>query len=105
MTDFLTIFRKNNAPLVMAVIAVAIVALFVLGNIGFGGGTLKTELEAACISSGGTIEHATVCTNYGYFTNNCISGINGCTPSNSHSVESCKCGVGKCFNGKQCVGG
>ncbi len=60
--------------------------------------------EQACKSSGGTVSSAMCCQSSGDFPNSCLIGACGCAPSYSHSVKTCDCGEGKCFDGRKCVG-
>lgn len=59
--------------------------------------------EQACLGSGGMIVEASCCASVSNFPNNCLIGACGCSPDNSHSVQSCNCGSGKCFDGSTCV--
>ncbi len=59
--------------------------------------------EQACLHSGGNISTALCCGTSGDFPNTCLIGACGCAPTASHSVRSCDCGEGKCFDGVRCV--
>jgi hypothetical protein len=59
--------------------------------------------EQGCLSSGGTVTTTPCCQSVGDFPNTCGIGPCGCAPANSHEVNICDCGVGKCFNGSRCV--
>ncbi|XOB40381.1 MAG: hypothetical protein ACKKMR_03680 [Candidatus Nealsonbacteria bacterium] len=62
-----------------------------------------TEMEQACINSGGKISTSLCCKSTGDFPNICLIGPCGCSPENSHQVKVCDCGPDKCFNGSECV--
>ncbi len=62
-----------------------------------------TEIEQACVDSGGTISTSLCCKSTGDFPNLCLIGPCGCSPENSHQVKICNCGPDKCFNGSECV--
>ncbi|MBN2517462.1 MAG: hypothetical protein JXB14_01315 [Candidatus Altiarchaeota archaeon] len=57
----------------------------------------------ACTDSGGTIEKAMCCKSAGDFPNLCLIGACGCGPADSHEVDICNCGEGKCWDGEACV--
>jgi hypothetical protein len=59
--------------------------------------------EQGCLSSGGTVTNTPCCQSVGNFPNTCGIGPCGCPPANSHEVNICDCGVGKCFNESRCV--
>lgn len=59
--------------------------------------------EWGCISSGGTVATSLCCQSVGDFPNTCGIGPCGCAPANSHEVNICDCGAGKCFDGNRCV--
>jgi hypothetical protein len=62
-----------------------------------------TETEKACINSGGQISSSSCCNSANDFPNNCLIGACGCSPTDSHQVEVCDCGEGKCFDGSGCI--
>ncbi|KPJ55139.1 hypothetical protein AMJ47_01320 [Parcubacteria bacterium DG_72] len=64
---------------------------------------LLSEEELACINSGGTVTTSSCCLATGDFPDTCLVGACGCAPGDSHEVEVCSCGSGKCFNGTECV--
>jgi hypothetical protein len=57
----------------------------------------------ACIQSGGSVTTASCCLSVGDFPNLCLIGPCGCSPDNSHLVQICDCGPGRCFDGSRCV--
>lgn len=59
--------------------------------------------EQACLGSGGMIVEESCCASVSNFPNNCLIGACGCSPANSHSVQGCDCGEGRCFDGSSCV--
>ena len=59
--------------------------------------------QQQCLSSGGMISTAMCCGSTNDFPNTCSIGACGCTPENSHQVNICDCGAGKCFDGSMCV--
>ena len=62
-----------------------------------------TAIEEACVSSGGIVETVLCCNSAKDFPNSCLIGACGCSPANSHQVNICNCGEGKCFNGSSCI--
>lgn len=58
----------------------------------------REDLEDVCLDTGGTVEKALCCENTGDFPNTCKIGACGCAPENSHEVNICDCGEGKCFD-------
>ncbi len=65
--------------------------------------TKASELELACINSGGTVATGTCCESVDDFPNNCLIGACGCAPKYSHQIKTCNCGEGKCWDGTACV--
>lgn len=63
----------------------------------------KSELEQACLDSGGTVVTGMCCLSIDDFPNICVVGACGCAPEYSHEVKVCDCGEIKCFNGSTCV--
>ncbi len=59
--------------------------------------------EQACLDSGGTVETTSCCLTTSDFPDTCLVGACGCSAEDSHEVEACNCGEGKCFNGETCV--
>jgi hypothetical protein len=59
--------------------------------------------EQACIDSGGTLTTASCCQVANDFPSSCLIGACGCSPTNSHQVETCDCGNNKCFDGTKCI--
>jgi len=59
--------------------------------------------EDSCINSGGTVTTSLCCWSASDFPNSCTIGSCGCSPEASHSVKSCNCETGMCFNGSSCV--
>ena len=57
----------------------------------------------ACAASGGNVTATTCCISSGSFPNTCLIGACGCSPENSHDVQGCDCGAGKCWDGTACV--
>jgi len=62
-----------------------------------------SEIEEACINSGGQVSTSLCCKITGDFPNLCLIGPCGCSPENSHEVKVCDCGPDKCFDGSECV--
>jgi len=62
-----------------------------------------TEIEQACLDSGGEVSTSLCCKATSDFPNLCLVGPCGCSPENSHEVKICDCGTDKCFNGSECV--
>lgn len=61
------------------------------------------DLEQACINSGGTVTVGKCCLATDDFPNLCLIGPCGCSPENSHDIQICDCGEGKCFDGSTCT--
>ena len=61
------------------------------------------SLKQGCIGSGGTVTTGLCCQSVGDFPSTCGIGACGCAPENSHQVNICDCGTGKCFDGSSCV--
>jgi len=59
--------------------------------------------EQLCVNSGGTVTTSSCCGSVSDFPNTCAIGACGCSPANSHNIQSCNCGAGKCFDGNACV--
>ena len=59
--------------------------------------------EQTCIDSGGTVSTGLCCESAADFPNSCAIGACGCAPDYSHTVKTCICPEGKCFNGTECV--
>lgn len=57
----------------------------------------------ACTATGGTVMTASCCRITNDFPDNCLVGACGCSPTNSHTVQTCDCGAGKCWDGTTCV--
>jgi len=62
-----------------------------------------SDIEKACINSGGDIANSLCCKSSDDFPNLCSIGACGCSPDNSHWVKICDCGEGKCFDGEKCI--
>ena len=61
---------------------------------------VKTQCEIA----GGKVINASACTSASDFAATCAIGPYGCAPEYSHTIKSCDCGAGKCWDGTNCVG-
>ena len=72
----------------------------VLSLFGGSGGCVP---EAGCILSGGAVETASCCETVDDFPNTCLVGPCACAPEDSHELNVCDCGEGRCFNGLFCV--
>jgi hypothetical protein len=82
-----------------------ILVLVIIAGIGIYG-TLnggKSELEQACINSGGTVGTSSCCKSVNNFPNTCLIGACGCSLENSHEVKVCDCPEDKCFDGSTCT--
>jgi len=66
--------------------------------------TQKT-LEQACINSGGNITTKLCCKLITEFPDTCLIGACGCSPDNSHEINACNCGTGRCWDSSksQCI--
>ena len=67
------------------------------------GAVVDAGLGAACVASGGTLTTEACCTSSDDFPSTCLIGACGCSPANSHTVQLCDCGSGKCWNGATCT--
>jgi len=56
-----------------------------------------------CLDSGGEVTTGMCCVSVGDFPNTCAVGACGCAPQESHEVQICDCGPGRCFDGNACV--
>ncbi len=54
-----------------------------------------------CVSTGGTVSTAQCCKNTTDFPSTCTVGPCGCSPQNSHTVQTCNCPTNKCFTQQQ----
>ena len=66
-------------------------------------GKIENKVEEACINSGGRITISLCCKSSGNYPNLCLIGACGCSLDNSHEINICDCGEGKCFNGTGCI--
>jgi hypothetical protein len=65
---------------------------------------LTPTKEELCTSTGGTVVTAMCCNSVEEeFPNTCLVGACGCSPENSHEINTCDCGEGKCFDGEKCT--
>jgi hypothetical protein len=55
-------------------------------------------LALLCTSTGGEISSGLCCGGATDFPDSCLTGACGCAPSSSHSVATCICKTGACFN-------
>lgn len=62
-----------------------------------------SNIAKSCTDSGGTIGSNLCCLSSGDFPNSCLIGACGCSPLNSHSVKTCECPTGQCFDGTKCI--
>ena len=67
-------------------------------------GMIDDTPEARCVAAGGTVSTASCCLSTGDFPDLCRIGPCGCSPANSHAIQVCDCGEGRCFDGTTCVG-
>jgi len=81
----------------------AIIIVIILGYIIFQAPSELTDQAQTCIDSGGTVSISMACKSIEGFPNSCLIGPFGCSPDNSHEVQVCDCGPGKCFDGNECV--
>lgn len=58
-----------------------------------GGGT-----ASLCTTTGGTVASGLCCLATGDFPDTCSVGACGCSPNNSHTVQTCECQAPKCFD-------
>jgi len=59
--------------------------------------------EQGCLDSEGTVTTFLCCKSSDDFPNSCLIGACGCSPTDSHQVKTCYCGVDKCFDGTKCI--
>ncbi len=84
----------SDAPADAASDAIADVALVVEVDAG---------AAARCIASGGTVGTGLCCMATSDFPNTCAVGACGCSPTSSHTVMTCTCPTGRCFDGTACI--
>ena len=77
--------------------------VFLLASAPGGPPAIRSEAEAGCIASGGTVGEGLCCLSVEDFPNTCLVGACGCSAENSHAVKTCTCPLGRCFNGTACV--
>lgn len=58
-------------------------------------------LAALCVSTGGTVGSGLCCLSSQDFPDTCTTGACGCSPNNSHTVQTCQCPNKKCFTQQQ----
>ena len=83
--------------IILAVVIVGVVFFFIYSK------PAISSQEDSCINSGGIVTASLCCGSASDFPNLCTIGACGCSPEASHSVKSCSCGTGMCFNGSSCV--
>jgi hypothetical protein len=64
---------------------------------------VKQTKEKGCFDSGGKVSTSSCCKLTNDFPNSCLIGACGCSPTDSHEVKTCDCGIDKCFDGEKCV--
>jgi hypothetical protein len=57
-----------------------------------------SQMAHECLAMGGQVGSSLCCTSAGDFPDSCAVGACGCSPSNSHSVNTCLCPGGGCFS-------
>ena len=55
-------------------------------------------LSALCTSTGGQLGQSLCCGAVGDFPNTCLTGACGCAPASSHTIATCTCLNGGCFD-------
>ena len=55
-------------------------------------------LADVCTSTGGTVSSSSCCLSAGDFPSSCAIGACGCAPDYSHTVQTCSCTSGHCFD-------
>jgi hypothetical protein len=58
---------------------------------------VDSGLAGLCMSTGGTVSTGQCCKNTTDFPSTCTTGPCGCSPQNSHTVQTCSCPTNKCF--------
>ena len=85
----------------LAVIIIAIGTYFLFNKPDNQPGLTKEQL---CVNSGGTVRTSLCCSSVNdNFPNLCLIGACGCSPTSSHNIQICDCGINKCFDGNGCV--
>ena len=59
--------------------------------------------EISCINSGGIVSSASCCSGTSDYPNTCLKGACGCSLEYSKTTKMCACGVGKCWDGNNCI--
>ena len=85
--------------IVYGILALAVLSLLLLSGCGPSRNPTK---EKSCTDAGGTVITASCCKTVSSFPNTCNIGACGCSPANSHTVYTCQCPQGKCFDGDYC---
>jgi len=62
-----------------------------------------SDIEQACINSGGNVTTQLCCQSANDFPNTCLVGACGCSSGNSHEIKVCSCPEDECFDGSQCA--
>ena len=84
-------------------LAAAVIIVFVSLILWISFSDVPVEPAEMCTLSGGTVSTGMCCLATGDFPNSCLIGACGCSPVNSHQVQTCHCPVGKCFDGEKCA--
>jgi hypothetical protein len=62
----------------------------------------ETDMERSCVASGGIVTNSTCCNSVEDFPNTCSIGACGCSLEYSHTIKTCSCPEGTCFDGERC---
>ncbi|HTY43774.1 MAG TPA: hypothetical protein VMC80_00845 [Patescibacteria group bacterium] len=92
--------KKGLVLIILLVVIIIVIGAYFLFNKPNNPSQTKEQL---CINSGGTVTASSCCGSVSDFPNTCAIGACGCSPANSHNIQSCNCGAGKCFDGNACV--
>jgi len=63
----------------------------------------QSDAESNCLSSGGSIGTENCCLSTNNFPNTCTIGACACSENYSHSIQTCNCPPGTCFDGNTCA--
>jgi len=94
---------RKKSP--FSTVMVAVIIIIIIAAIFISASNVETTIEDACINSGGTVVTSLCCRTTSDFPDMCLIGPCGCSPANSHEVNICDCGEGKCWdsNIEECV--
>src|SRR5512136_639436 len=88
---------------ILAALCIIVAGVVILLAPVHGGPVVRSEAEAGCLASGGSVGEGLCCLSVDDFPDMCLVGACGCSAENSHAVQTCTCPGGMCFNGTACA--